>query len=39
MVKTSDNSIAVDYPKDIKIVENKLIKNEKARRLSKRNIR
>lgn len=39
MVKTSDNSIAVDYPKDIKIVENKLIKNEKFRRLSKRNIR
>ena len=38
MVKTTNNSVAVDYPKDIKIVENRLIKNEKVRGLSKKDI-
>lgn len=40
MVKTSEDSIAVDYPKDIKKVERQILNNEnKIRRKSKRNIR
>ena len=40
MVKTSEDSIAVDYPRDIKKVERQILKNEKRiRRKSKRIIR
>lgn len=40
MVKTSEDSIAVDYPRDIKKVERQILNNEyKIRRKSKRNIR
>ncbi len=40
MIKTSEDSIAVDYPRDIKKVEKQIRKNEnKIRRKSKKNIR
>ena len=40
MVKTSEDSIAVDYPRDIKKVEKQILNNEnKIRRKSKKNIR